>query len=625
MKEHNSKWFSFTKFLSYIALAIIFVLVVLTVVHAVGRYLFSKPIVGLVDITCLGVIAAIFLTAPYTMAVEEHVVVGLVADNLPKKAQDVLSLVAGVFSLIFTIVSAVETFKYTPTVMNEKTAILELVKWPIYLVVAIGTAILAITIAYVLIRNLKDIFGMKVVGAVIALSVIISLVIIYVQPFSRSFPAGSRLVLGILGLVFMLILMLAKVPVAMAMGFAGMLGLGLYIGWPGTLKVCASIPFASLNNYSWSTVPMFLLMGFLAKNTGLAEEFYMGVKAWIGHKKGGLAHAIIIGNAAFGACSGDTIGAAVTYCSMSLPETRKHNYDDSFVLGSIAGGAVLSCLIPPSLLFIVYGSSAQVSIGKLFIAGIIPGILLVLMYMVCITILCTRNPNLAPQSEKVSRAEALKESPGMIFLIIVFVVIIGGIYLGIFTPTEAGAFGVITVLILGILRKRINKGAIMQTMKDTSGTLGMVGFMLAGSMVLQQFVISTGIPDGLRTVMTSFGDSKVLFWVLTVIMMFILGMVIDALPLLLLVTPIMYPIALDFGVDPVHFGVALVVMMLIGGLTPPVGMIVYALAGVAKDVPMGNIFKGVMPFIATMVIFAFLVIAFPQLSLVLVNLMFGGG
>ena len=623
MNEKESKWFKFTKFLSVIALVIIFALVILTVIHAVGRYAFSKPIVGLVDITCLGVIAAIFLTAPYTMTVEEHVVVGLVADNLPKRAQDVLQLVAGVFSLVFTIVGAVETFRYTPTVMNEKTAILELVKWPIYLVVAFGTAILAISVAYVLLKNLSSVFGKTAVLITIGIAIAISLIFIFAQPFSRVWPSGNRLTLGILGMVFMLVLMLAKVPVAMAMGFAGMLGLALYIGWPGTLKVCASIPFASLNNYSWSTVPMFLLMGFLAKNTGLAEEFYQGVKAWLGHKTGGLVHAIIIGNAAFGACSGDTIGSAVTFCSMSLPETRKHKYDDSFVLGSIAGGAVLSCLIPPSLLFIVYGSSAQVSIGKLFVAGILPGLLLVGMYLVCIMILCTKDRTLAPQSEKVSRAEALKQSPGMIFLIVVFVVIIGGIYLGIFTPTEAGAFGVVTVLVLGLIRRRINKESILQTMKDTSGTLGMVGFMLAGSMVLQQFVISTGIPDGLRTVMTSFGDSKVIFWILIVVMMFLLGMVIDALPLLLLVTPILYPIALDFNVDPVHFGVVLTVLMLIGALTPPVGMIVYALAGVAKDVPMARIFKGVMPFIATMVLFAVLIIVFPQISLLLVNMMFG--
>ena len=210
----------------------------------------------------------------------------------------------------------------------------------------------------------------------------------------------------------------------------------------------------------------------------------------------------------------------------------------------------------------------------------------------------------------------------MISLILVFVVIIGGIYLGLFTPTEAGSFGIITVLIIGLIRRRVNLKVIKAALIQSASTLGMVGWMLATSMVLQQFIISTGIPGAVESILLKNAHSVAVFWLLVLVICFVLGMFIDALPLLLLVAPILYPIALQFGIDPIHFGVVLTVLMLIGSLTPPVGMIVYALGGVAKDVSMSKLFKSVMPWILVMVIFCVLIMFIPQLSTFLVSLAF---
>lgn len=593
----------------------------LTFVHAAGRYLFDAPISGVVELTNLGTITCIFLTICYTMARNEHVSVGLVVDSLKLKAQDVVELITSTLSLSMIILMVYETLIYAPSQLTQVTQIRHISKMPFFYVVAIGTAIMGIALIYNMITRLKRLGKVTIIVAFVV-AVALVLVVKFFTPFNKVLYGGNKLAIGVLGIAFMLLLILAKMPVGMAMGFAGMTGLALYLGWNTSVKVAASVPFSSLYNYSWSTVPMFVTMGFLAKETGLATDFYNGIRAWIGHKKGGLVNSIIIANAAFGACSGDSVGACVTFCSMSLPETRRHGYDDGLTLGAIAGSAVLSCLIPPSLLFIVYGSATQNSIGQLFIAGIIPGLLLVVMYMILTRILCTIHPEWAPLSEKLTLKERLQASPGMISLILVFVVIIGGIYLGLFTPTEAGSMGIVTVVIIGLIRRRLTVKAMKDAMVQSASTLGMVGWMLGTSMILQQFIISTGIPTAVEELLTQNANSLALFWILVLLICFVLGMFIDALPLLLLVAPILYPIALDFGIDPIHFGVVLTVLMLIGSLTPPVGMIVYAMAGVAKGIPMSKLFRSVMPWIVTMVIFCVLIMFIPELSTFLVSLAF---
>jgi tripartite ATP-independent transporter DctM subunit len=539
------------------------------------------------------------------------------------EVQHYIYVFTSILMLIFVVISGYETILYAPKMMGEASTILHIPKGPFFYVVGVGWILLAFTTVVNILRALQKFVKTRTAAIIIALAFAISIYIIAAQPFSAMMKRWDAVTVGIIGMLFFFLLMFLKQPVSIAMGFAGFFILGLYIGWGPAFNITASVPFASLYNYTWSTVPMFVTMGYLAKNTGLAEDFYYGVRQWIGHLPGGLLHAVVVGNAAFGACSGDTLGAGVTFCSISLPETRKYHYDDTLTLGCIAGGSVLAALIPPSMLFIIYGATTQVSIGRLFIGGLLPGVLLTVMYMVLIAAIAIAKPNLSPSVKRVPAKEALKATPNMMYLVIVFAVIIGGIYMGVFSPTEAGAFGAATVAVIGLLRRKLTWKTLMLSLRESGSTLGMIGLLLAGSMVFQRLIVLTGITKALGQMLIGITDSPILFMLITAILLIILGCFIDALPLLMLMSPILYPIAVGLGINEIHFGVVCVTVILIGTLTPPVGIMVYALAGTVKEIPMMRIFKGVMPFVAVMVIFTVIIVLFPEISTVLVTKMFG--
>lgn len=607
----------------YAGMGVLVCAMLLTLRHAIGRYLFDSPLSGNTDIISLSVVVGIYLCMIYTMQQDGHISVGFLADSLPKPVQNVLYAITSVISLVYVVICAYETYLAAPSQMNQTTTVLNIPKGPFYYFVAVCWALLGLVLALNVIEGVKKFANSKVAALVLVLSVACTALLVAYQPFSAALRSMDRVTVGVIGMIVFLCLMFMKLPVAISMGFTGLLIMGLYLGWGKAFGIAASNSFSSLYDYTWSTVPMFIFMGYLAKNTYLAEDFYFGIRQWVGHLPGGLLDAVVIGNGAFGACSGDTLGAGITFCSISLPETRKYGYDDTLTLGCIAGGSVLAALIPPSMLFIVFGATTQTSIGRLFIAGVFPGLLLVVMYITLITLIAKFNPNLAPRAEKVSRSEALKATPNMMYLVAVFVIVIGGIYAGIFSPTEAGAFGSAAVILIGILRRRLNLKTFILSMREAGATLGMTGLLLAGSMVFQRLVVLTGITEALASLILGLSSSKFVFFVIVAIMLLIMGCFIDALPLLMLVSPILLPIAEQMGVQDIHFAVFTVTFILMGTLTPPVGIMVYALSGVVPDVPMSRIFKGVMPFILCMLVFAIIVAAFPPLSTWLVSVMFG--
>lgn len=605
-----------------VGMLLIVIVCVLTVRHAVGRYFFSAPLTGNIDITCLAIIAAIFLCIIYAVNQDAHVSVGLFADMAPKKVQTVLYMIVSVFVLVFFATASIETFVNIPAVGNGETTVLKLPKYPFYYIIAIGFLLACIGAAIDIFKKLAEEAGIRAVMIVFAAALALCAGIILIRPFDGWCRNGDAFLTGIVGIVFFAVLMFMKLPVAAAMSVGGFFTLGVLMGWDVSFNVIASAPFASLYSYTWSTVPMFVLMGYLAKNTQLAEDFYLGLRRWIGHLPGGMLHGVIIGNAAFGACSGDSIGAAVTFSSITLPETRKYQYDDALTLGCIAGGSVLSCVIPPSMPFIIYGAATQNSVGQMFIAGIVPGILLVLLYMALITVISHIRPEAAPQSEKCPREECLKATPAMLYLVIVFLVIIGGIYAGIFSPTEAGAFGVTAIVVIGLIRRKLSIKGFILSCRESAATLGMIGLLLAGSGIFQRMIVVTGVTTRLSGFLTNSITSPAVFLVLTGAIMLVLGCFIDALPLLIITAPILYPISQTLGIHPIQFGVFMTLVVMCGTLTPPVGITVYALAGQVKDVPMSRIFRGVMPFIVVLVVFTLLIAFVPWLTTALVELMF---
>lgn len=435
----------------------------------------------------------------------------------------------------------------------------------------------------------------------------------------------SLAIIGAIGIVVCFALMFfLRMPCAIAFGLVGFIGVWYLQGFGPAASALATIPYRTMMNYVWTVVPLFVLMGYIASPTGLVEEFYDGIRRWIGHFRGGLAMSIIGANTGFGAVSGDSISAAITFTAISLPEMRKYGYADTLTLGSIVAGSFLAQFIPPSLTFIVYGALTQTSIGKLFIAGILPGLLLTALYCITIYFLCRRNPSLGPPGPHTTWREKLGAGRGMWAITIVFLVIIGGIYLGVFTPTEAGAAGVFVVLVLGLARtgaKRLSWQGLKVALKDAGLATGMVALLLIGCLVFNLFMTLTRLPLSIAQLITGISQSPIVaLWIIVGIYI-VLGCVIDALAMILLTIPIFFPIIVNLGVDPVQFGVLIVAMVSIAGVTPPFGINTYAVAAAAKDVPLFTVFRGSYPFLIPMFALVIFIVFFPQLSLFLVNMM----
>jgi len=427
--------------------------------------------------------------------------------------------------------------------------------------------------------------------------------------------------IGLIGVVcFLVLLMFTHVPVAFAFLICGFFGILYFKGPDAVFNSIATIPFASLNNYTWTTIPLYTLMGYFAFYGGLAEEFFAGMRKWMGHFRGGLASSVIIGNAAFGACCGNGLPAAITFTAMAFPEMRKFKYADSFSMGTICVAQILTGLIPPSMPFIIYGIITQTSISKLFIAGVIPGILLTVLFMISAYMQCVRNPNLGPAGPKATWKERIGTAPGMWAFILIFVVIIGGLYLGIFTPSEAGGVAVFVVLLLVLLRRKLSWKGFKNSLVETGLVSGMVALMLASALIFNLFLVLSGAANLVSALLSPFSHSAIAFMSFYAVLFLFLGCFLDIMAVILLFLPILFPIAINAGVDPVQLGVLSTVVASTGSITPPVGIIVFAISGMNKEIPMYTIFRGIYPYLIPIVVMILLIIFIPEISTVLVNM-----
>nr|WP_277998934.1 TRAP transporter large permease [Moorella sulfitireducens] len=427
-----------------------------------------------------------------------------------------------------------------------------------------------------------------------------------------------------MGLIICFLLIFLGMPIYVAFTGVGFLGLWLVRGLKAALGSLGSIPYSTACNYTWSVVPLFVWMGYIVFYSNIAGEFFGGVRRWIGHVRGGLAHAVVVGNAIFGACCGNPIASAVTFASMCLPEMRRYGYKDKLTLGAVAAAGLLAALIPPSMPFIIYGAVTETSIGKLFIAGVIPGVVLTALYMAAVHIWCLKDPQAGPPGPKASWGERFRAGAGMWTIVIVMLVIIGGIFAGVFTPTEAGAAGAAIVLLISLFRRKLNWQGFKKSLVETGLNTGMVGMLLVGTMLFNTFLVATGLPKviGKGIIGVSQGN-PVIFMFISVIVLLFMGMFLDAIPILLLTIPILHPVAVSLGIDPLHYSIVVNIALLLGTLTPPFGIVVYAVQNATKDVPLMEVFRGTFPFIVMGLALQVLVIFFPALSTWLPGLMAG--
>ena len=431
--------------------------------------------------------------------------------------------------------------------------------------------------------------------------------------------------LGVLGIIVFLVLLMLRMPIAYAMALVGFTGFALLSSASASFSMVAKEIFNTFSSYSLSVIAMFVWMGFLAFYSGIGTRLYVFAYKLMGHLPGGLAVATQLACGIFGAICGSNTATAATMGAIALPEMRKYQYDTSLATASIAAGGVLGVLIPPSVIFIVYGMATEQSIGELFMAGIIPGILLMLAYIATILFLTLRNPTLGPPGPRASWKERVSSLRGGLFeVLVVFALSIGGLFAGWFTPTEAGAVGAAGVLVVSLLGRHLDWTGFKKSLYDTTRTTAMIMLMIAGAMIFGRFMAISRIPFELAN--WAGGLPLPPFAIVGVILLIylILGCFIDALALILLTIPIFYPVVVKtLGYDPIWFGVIVVMVVAMGVITPPVGMNVYIIKGVAPDVPLEDIFRGIWPFLLAIIFSLIILIAFPSIATFLPQLLHG--
>jgi C4-dicarboxylate transporter DctM subunit len=421
--------------------------------------------------------------------------------------------------------------------------------------------------------------------------------------------------LSILILIFMFVLLFCGMPIGFAMGLSAFVGTLLLIDTQAALALLGQTAYDTAVTYNLSVVPMFVLMGYIAGNARLSEALYRACNAWLGHLRGGLALATIGACGAFAAICGSSIATAATMAQIALPEMRRYNYDDRLATGSVAAGGTIGILIPPSIIMVIYGLLTETSISKLFLAGFLPGLLTVAGFMITIAVMTRLDPRLGPPAARVSQRErvlVLRDVWGPAAL---FLLVIGGLYIGVFSPTEAAGIGAVGALALSVLNRSFGRGMLSASLLDTVKTTAQIFTILIGAILFNNFLILASMPTLVSGWITGLPLGKTAILLVIIGMYFILGCLLDSLAMILLTIPIVFPIISALGYDPVWFGIIIVMVVELGLITPPIGMNVFVIKGIAREVPLYTIFRGVTPFIVAQIILILILIAFPNIAL----------
>lgn len=427
-------------------------------------------------------------------------------------------------------------------------------------------------------------------------------------------------VAGIVGIILLVAFFIIRMPIAFSMAFVGFIGFSYVSSLKAGLAILPRSIFEQLTSYSLSAIPMFILMGYYAFSAGLGSRLYEAAYRFLGHVRGGLAIASIFACAAFGAICGSSTATAATMGKLALPAMKKYGYSDTLATGCIAAAGSLGILIPPSVIFLIYGFMTEQSIGKLFISGILPGILLAILMSIAVVILCYINPGYGPKGEKSNFKERMVSLLKILDVLGLFILVVGGLLFGFFTPTQAGGIGAAGALVIGLIRKEITWDSFVQNTKEALRTSCMILVIIACATVFGKFMTVSKIPLSVSNWVSSLNVPPYVIMLLIIFIYLVGGCFIDAIPLIILTIPILYPIVINLGYNPIWFGVIIVLVTCMGVVTPPVGVNVYVIKGIAKDVPLEQIFKGITPFLLAMIVTSIIIIFFPWIATYLPSL-----
>ncbi|WP_445000356.1 TRAP transporter large permease [Halomonas mongoliensis] len=420
--------------------------------------------------------------------------------------------------------------------------------------------------------------------------------------------------IGLIGLLLLLLLLVLRVPVALAMLIVGVVGFAQVISWGAALSMVKSVPVDVLSSYSFSAIPMFIFMGVLAAHSGMAGMLFNSTRTICGGWKGGMAIATVGSCGVFSAISGSSLATASTMTRVALPEMEKHGYKRSLATGTLAAGGTLGIMIPPSIALLIYAVITEQSVGDMFAAGIIPGLMGLLFYALTVSVVMRIWPDMAVPGEPTSLGEKLRSMSGLLPFFTVFVIIIAGIYQGMFTPTEGASVGAFATLLYALYKGMRLKG-LWQSVQETLALSAVVFFMLVGAETLGYFISVSRISFTISAFLGGLDVPTMVILLLILLMYFVLGMFMDSIAMLVITVPVVFPIITMLGIDPIWFGILTVLTVELGLVTPPVGMNVFVIKAMAPHVTLGEIYRGVTPFIVADLLRLVLLIAFPVLTL----------
>ena len=451
---------------------------------------------------------------------------------------------------------------------------------------------------------------------------------------------SDAIAMGLGGLVALIALIAIRMPIAYAMILVGGIGTVILSGPLMILSQLKTLAYGQFSIYDLSVVPMFVLMGAVASKAGLSQALFRAANAWLGWMRGGTAMAAIAGCAGFGAVCGSSLATASTMGKVALPELRRYNYSGSLATGTLAAGGVLGILIPPSVVLIIYAIIVEANIVTMFKAAFVPGILAVILFLLTIAVYVAIRPDAGPRGGAPDRREFVDATVGVIPVLVIFGLVIGGIYGGLFNPTPAAAVGVFLVIVFGLFQRKLDLGAMIGALKETASTTGMIYLILLGAEMLKIFMSRSGLPQEAATWIAGSGLEPMTILILLLLALVALGCLMDSLSMILLVVPFFWPVLVEvngglymeadgsgFGMSTedlkIWFGILALIVVELGLITPPVGMNVFVISSLAKDIPMIETFKGVMPFFAAEVVRVVILVAFPAITLWLPRVLTG--
>jgi len=604
-------------------LTIVMALIIL--VDIFMRIVFNSPMAGSLELEQYTLALLVFLGLPYASINKDHVSIDIFS---PKYSEKTRAILESIFYLLSTYLFVIACWQniiriFTSIEDQEIGVATGLPIFPFVIITALSCGLISLILFMDFLKSqAKLVEKTSNPWSDFALVYIFGFALMALPFLLKVFAVEMEsLTIGLLGMALTILIMLLGMQIAFALGLMGFLGLWYLSGADTALQIIRMSIFDSVANYFFCVVPFFVLMGFLAFRSGMSRSLYQAGRKLFGQLPGGLAIGTVFGCAGFASICGDSMATAGTMGSVAYPEMKKYGYHDSIATSCVAAGGTLGILIPPSMGFIIYGLIAEQSIGKLFMAGIIPGILLALSFSVIIYIRCRLNPSLGPPGPPVSLIEKFTSLKDVWPIAILFILVIGGIYMGVFTPTEGGGIGTIAALVIGLLKRSLSRKDFVKACVEAMALNSVIFGILIGVTILQYFITISQIPMKLADIIVSLNLSRYYILVIILLLYVVLGMVMNIIPMIMITLPILFPLIVALNFDPIWFGVVMVLMMEMGQITPPVGVNVFVIAGVAKEASMTSIFKGVSPFILAVIFVIFILTLFPDLALYLPNSM----